>query len=308
MLEPDPRTWLRGDGTGIADRSWITLYAFNLVLLIPYFIATLLITFLLILLITLIADGHGDFAAANLVPWLVVGGFVAWATSAIWLPIGAGGYLADSLGARRPTADEHAMYEDALELLDLDLTVKRPKHLYVLDENTLNACVVADTLIINRELFSSEFLEAILAHELGHLNSSDARVTVAVNRLGGPARGTEPFRQATRQMRTDGAFNESAAGGCLWGLFMLIVRACSGALVTRMMATPWAGWWRLREYAADDYAAKLGQGEQLANALEIHGLIYDTPIRRIWTSTETHPPVALRIERLRQHQTSPRPQ
>jgi Zn-dependent protease with chaperone function len=56
----------------------------------------------------------------------------------------------------------------------------------------------------------------------------------------------------------------------------------------------------LREYAADDYAARLGQAEPLARFLEEHALLYDTPIRRIWASTEMHPPVALRVERLRE--------
>ena len=62
----------------------------------------------------------------------------------------------------------------------------------------------------------------------------------------------------------------------------------------------WARWWRLREYAADDYAARLGQAEELATFLEENVLLYDIPIGSIWMTTESHPPTALRIERLRQ--------
>jgi hypothetical protein len=43
--------------------------------------------------------------------------------------------------------------------------------------------------------------------------------------------------------------------GYLWGLVMLIVRGCSGGLQVRMMGPAWSSWWRLREYAADDYVS-----------------------------------------------------
>jgi Zn-dependent protease with chaperone function len=66
------------------------------------------------------------------------------------------------------------------------------------------------------------------------------------------------------------------------------------------MTPAWSAWWRLREHVADTYAARLGQGEQLATFLEDHALLYDIAIKRIWTSDETHPPVAVRVERLRE--------
>jgi Zn-dependent protease with chaperone function len=81
----------------------------------------------------------------------------------------------------------------------------------------------------------------------------------------------------------------------------LIARGCSGGLQTQAMGKAWASWWRLREYGADDYAASLGQAEELARLLEEDVLLYDVPIRWIWLSTESHPPTALRIERLREH-------
>jgi|GEM_PF-5067895 Zn-dependent protease with chaperone function len=89
--------------------------------------------------------------------------------------------------------------------------------------------------------------------------------------------------------------------GYLWGLVMLIVRGCSGGLQVRMMGPAWSSWWRLREYAADDYAARFGQAAALASFLEENVLLYDVPIRFVWMTTESHPPTTLRVDRLREH-------
>jgi Zn-dependent protease with chaperone function len=299
MRDLDPNVWLDGDGTGVADHVWVQLYVIALVALIPTFICVFFIVGSLTLLVTLIHSGHGNDTAATILAWGVPGAFILWATSGMLLPLGAGPYMADGLGARRPTQAELDVYEDAIETLGVRGTgIRLPKHLYVLDVNDLNACVIADTLIVNRELLNTGYAEAVIAHELGHLNSMDTRVSVAVNRLGSVARGTQPIRQARADMLAQGQ-----SLGCIAGTIVLITRLCSGALATNLTAPSWASWWRLREYAADDFAATLGQAEHLANMLEVHGLLYDTPIRRVWTTTHTHPPVALRIERLRQYQT-----
>ena len=71
-------------------------------MLIPTAIFQMFTVFLLTLLVTLIANGHGDFGLANVLPWILVGAYFAWATSALIVPLGAGRYLADGIGARRP--------------------------------------------------------------------------------------------------------------------------------------------------------------------------------------------------------------
>lgn len=53
-----------------------------------------------------------------------------------------------------------------------------------------------------------------------------------------------------------------------------------------------------REYAADAYAASLGQGEDLARHLADFEQPLDFPRRRFPLDLAEHPPVALRIERL----------
>ena len=53
-----------------------------------------------------------------------------------------------------------------------------------------------------------------------------------------------------------------------------------------------------REYAADAYAASLGQAEDLARYLSDNELPFDLPQPRLPFNRAEHPPVAMRIERL----------
>jgi Zn-dependent protease with chaperone function len=61
----------------------------------------------------------------------------------------------------------------------------------------------------------------------------------------------------------------------------------------------WGAYWRKREYKADQYAAHLGQADELADFLEVHALIHDQPVPFIWLTEHTHPPTELRIDKLR---------
>jgi Zn-dependent protease with chaperone function len=294
-MELDSRVWAPVEAPDLAEQGWWWLLHYALLALIPTFVFALFTVYLVTLLVTWITTGTGNEGLANTLPWIVVLGFLAWVLSALVSPVGAGGHLAGSVGARRATANEQQAYDDALTALNLPADVKRPTWMYVVDSHELNACVAGDALIINRSLFDSGLLDAVLAHELGHLNSMDARVSVAVNRLAGPANATAKLRRAQTT-----AF---LSGRSLWfpiNLLILIIRGCAGGLATDLMTPAWSAWWRLREHVADTYAAHLGQAQQLATFLQDHALLYDIPITRIWTSDQSHPPVALRIERLRE--------
>lgn len=284
------------EGRGPAERDWIRLYLVAVAALIPTAIFQLFTVYVLTLLVTLIANGHGNFGLADVLPWIVVGSYFGWATSALIYPLRAGRYFAEAIGARLATSEEADAYRDATSSLPLDGVRRLPKWLYVLDRHELNAAVLGDVIIINRTLFDSQYLAAVIAHELGHVNSMDVRVSCAANRLASLARATEPWRTGATDTKRSGQ-----PLGCMLGLVILIVRGYSGGLQTQMMAPAWASWWRLREYTADDYAARLGQAEELATFLDENVLLYDTPIRFLWTTTQSHPPTALRIQRLREH-------
>ena len=82
--------------------------------------------------------------------------------------------------------------------------------------------------------------------------------------------------------------------------FLFIVSLfAKGGLGLWLTGPLWGRYWRAREYHADQYAAALGQGEELSDFLEVHALIHDNPIPFLWLTEHTHPPTELRIDRLR---------
>ena len=102
------------------------------------------------------------------------------------------------------------------------------------------------------------------------------------------------------------SFTVTLFGAVLWVLRRL-VRFAQGGLGLRFFGPVWGGYWREREYTADQYAARLGQAEELADFLEVHALLHDHPVPFVWLTEHTHPPTELRIDRLRKTGHSPTP-
>jgi len=190
------------------------------------------------------------------------------------LPLG-GWLWQQQVGGRSPSERERLIYDDALAILKVhDPQLRPPRRWFVLDEPLPNAAAYADTLMLTRGLIDSSALEAVLAHELGHLNSSDSRLAAALHRM-----TTQPRRRLRFPFATLG--------------FLL-----SGALAVWISRVPWASYWRTREFAADDYAASLGQGPALARFLQVHALENDIPVPFLWLTQESHPYSEHRIDRL----------
>jgi Zn-dependent protease with chaperone function len=76
------------------------------------------------------------------------------------------------------------------------------------------------------------------------------------------------------------------------------LRLAGGSVAQRLLSPLWAAHWRAREYAADAYAAALGQAEDLAGYLADQEQPFDAPQPGLLFNLGEHPPVALRIERL----------
>ncbi len=205
-------------------------------------------------------------------------GYAPLAVSLATLVLPLGGWLWEQTsGGRTPSERERLVYEDALAVLRLsDPDLRPPRRWFVLDESYVNAAVYADTLMVTRGLLESGHLDPVLAHELGHLNSSDSRVTAAVHRLTTPPRRKMPF-----PLRT-------------------ISFLCTGAIGLWFTAKAWAAYWRQREFEADQYAARLGQGQELARFLDTNALVHDLPVPFMWMSEQSHPPTEHRIDRLYQ--------
>jgi Zn-dependent protease with chaperone function len=200
----------------------------------------------------------------------------AWPALALLAPFPSGWLWRQREGGREPSERERLAYEDSIKTLEADCgeRLRLPAGWFVIDSVYPDAAVCGDTLMLSHALMESEHLTAVLAHELGHVNSSDGRLSAAVNRV-------LIRRGRGRASRT------------------LVLRLACGGCGLKLAARAFGAYWRAREYAADAYAARLGQGEELADFLEVHALILDQPIPSRWSAKHTHPPSELRIERLR---------
>jgi Zn-dependent protease with chaperone function len=253
---------------------WVLLYAVTFAIQALCATIRALVAYPL-LWIALTFAGHST-ASAHALSLAIGYGPLAVSLATLILPVG-GSLWRMQAGGRAPSQRERLIYEDALEVLEqADRDLRPPRQWFVLDEPQINAAAYADTLMLTRGLLESGRLEPVLAHELGHLNSSDARLTAALRRL-----TTPPRRRMPAPLGTIGFL-------------------ASGALGVWLTRTPWAAYWRAREFEADEYAARLGQAQQVARFLEEYALESDLPVPFAWLSDHAHPATEHRIDRLHQ--------
>jgi Zn-dependent protease with chaperone function len=189
---------------------------------------------------------------------------------------------------------------------------------FVLDNPRPDAAVCGNALMLSRGLLETDHVPAVLAHELGHLGSPDARLTAALNRLvilsspfgtsteddGEQDRSRRHQRQRPRREtpRASADELEESLRHLIYGFvrFLFITSLIAkGGFGLWLTGPVWGRYWRRREYKADEYAASLGQADELADFLEVHALIHDHPVPFIWLTEHTHPPTELRIDKLR---------
>ena len=252
-------------------------------------------------------NGHPVWAQIALVPTL-------WSMLAMLTPAGSAWWWRTRAGGRDPSTRELAAFGDAVELLQAHSTrpLPLPARWFVLDIPQPDAAVCGNALMLSRGVLESEDLAAVLAHELGHLATPDGRLTAALNRLvifSSPLGPTAEERQHQPHERRQGDDRAREARDDLdsaWFAIIDVTRVLAriasfakGGLGLRITGPILGRYWRDREYNADQYAASLGQAEELADFLEIHALIHDHPVPFIWLTEHTHPPTELRIDRLR---------
>jgi Zn-dependent protease with chaperone function len=244
--------------------------------------------------------------------WLWVGTIpTLWAMFALLTPIGSGWWWKQRAGGRSPSAREYLAYDDAIEQLQSNSqqTLDLPSKWFVIDTPLPDAAVYGATLMLSRGLLESDHLLAVIAHELGHLASPDGRVTAALNRLviAKPLNLDRELLDTYLEQHShpQPEYQPLPGDAPIRGLFQIarftirllaLARGGSGLRLTRPL---WGHYWRQREYAADTYAANLGQADGLADFLETHALLHDHPVPYIWLTEHTHPPVELRIDHLR---------
>ena len=236
--------------------------------------------------------GPGAGQLACLAAFLPLG----WSLLALALP-GRGFLWTRRVGARRPSAEETMVIEDARQLLRaVDSNLADLRAVYVLDDPLPAAAARGRSVILSRGLLESESVAPVLAHELGHTRSLDGRLTEALDRLELLSDPLGPIeRRSGRQPRSAA---DDAPVGFLWSCARWTLRLAGGGCAERLLGPLWSAHWRSREYAADAYAASLGQAEDLARYLSDNELPFDVPQPRLPFNRAEHPPVALRIERL----------
>jgi Zn-dependent protease with chaperone function len=286
----------------------LVMYTLALVAELPVLLARLLLATLAAIMV-LELEGH-----PNGRPVLLLLAFAptAWSMLALITPLGSGWWWRTRAGGRDPSTRERAVYEDAIELLQAHASalLVRPASWFVLDTPQPDAGVCGNSLMLSRGLLESEDLPAVLAHELGHLATPDGRLTAALNRLVIFSSSLHPAEEEhqRREPREDEVRPREPRDDLdrSWFAILDVARvlakaACCarGGLGLRIAGPILARYWRQREYAADQYAANLGQADELADFLEIHSLIHDHPVPFIWLTEHTHPPTELRIDRLR---------
>ena len=287
----------------------IGLVAASILLDLPSALARLFLTAVIAGLAGLL-DWRGD-----LIVLLVAFGPYLRSVGALVVPLPAGPFLRQAAGARKPSERERAALQHAFSLLPDGVA---SGSVLVIDGPDENAWVLGCTLFVERGLFESPHLAAVMAHEAGHLAAGDGRVAlaawwlpvrsaawVAARLMGSRHRSLPQTGTALPQPQTAG----SGAGilpdprfRLLGGLLRLpgiaagvVALLFAGGLFPMLLRQVWSAYRRSREYAADASAASAGHGPALVEALgEWQVLDVATP----WWLRLSHPYVEQRIDRL----------
>jgi Zn-dependent protease with chaperone function len=280
----------------------LALYAATLIAEVPV-ILTRMLVFLIAVVLFKLLNGESVSGAESLIEVALIP--TGWSIFALITPFGGGWWWRQNIGGRVPSERERLAYQDALELLRHhgNDSLRVPGSWFVIDTPQPDAAVCGNTLMLSRGLLEGEHVAAVLAHELGHLATSDGKITAAINRLvihPPPIAEREPRpRGDTVLVASDRTMlTITFLGGLLW-LARKTVAFAKGGFALKILAPAWGSYWREREYLADQHAAELGQADELADFLEIHALIHDHPVPFIWLTEHSHPPSELRIDRLR---------
>jgi Zn-dependent protease with chaperone function len=269
-----------------------------------------MLVFLVAVVLFKLVNGESVSGAESLIDLALIP--TGWSILALATPFGGGWWWRQNMGGREPSERERLAYQDALELLrhHSNEPLREPGSWFVIDSLQPDAAVCGNTLMLSRGLLEGEHVAAVLAHELGHLATSDGKLTAAINRLvihppPIPQHGPSQSRETAVVVASDRAMlTVTFLGGVLW-LARKTIAFAKGGFGLRVTAPAWGSYWREREYLADLYAAQLGQADELADFLEIHALIHDHPVPFIWLTEHSHPPSELRIDRLRKAALDP---
>jgi Zn-dependent protease with chaperone function len=207
-----------------------------------------------------------------------------------------------TLDAQDPSPREARLLRESCDILEQTAPgITFPHAYYVIEYQIPMAFSLGTTLYITRPLFSTPFLLPVLTKELGHINSSDAKLNLALRSL------TISFLQlapglAGRSMTT--AFLSALRGHSTSALVVGGVGALAGlgalgrgGIGLGFRKILWTQYWQERTYQADRFAANRGQGLGLLEYLKK----YRTSNITVPFFVVAEPPSEYRISRLQRY-------
>ncbi len=216
--------------------------------------------------------------------------------------------------ARHPTPEELQRIEATYDYI-LPPHASRPHRTFVIDTPGVNAWVSGTSLFIKSDLIWTTYLAPVLAHEFGHLHSLDGRLVLALRVLVIPGAFTLSrvllttlhLLQRLLIFLINVVLRVGRVGGRVVGVLQflfnvfldtvpyLVIIFAMGGVGPKILARWWSNYFIRREYRADAYAAKLGQGPLLIQLFQ-HLMLIDVEVP--WSKYPTHPTTAQRIQRL----------
>jgi Zn-dependent protease with chaperone function len=195
----------------------------------------------------------------------------------------------DRLGARPASTEERADLMAAMaDLWLVDWQVTEPDEWYVLDNPLPIAAAQGGCVLVSTGLMKSRSLPAVIAHELGHVHSADSRLRT------GPAWLVLWRRRVIRP--TDWESSEPPLP--LFAVVGIVLALAGGNAATMVLGSRWRAYREAREYAADAYAASLGQARTLIRFLTAFEQSPHAGVLRLLTALSDHPLPRARIARL----------
>lgn len=231
----------------------------------------------------------GDELSKKLTETLVFAFFVGFAPlifSLITLLIAGlatGVEEARKLGARPAleSLGEKQVIEKALEELRATAQTKQtafsePKAVLVIPDVFPGSYTVGRIIYLKSGLFKTSYVKAVLAHELGHLTNRDGRLLLAVRRLVIPLaywigidRSQQPIGSLSggRLHKVDIGDDAALYYKTKTLSTRLNMAFWLGGLGLLFKSMQWADLWKERDFKADSFACKLGEGLNLKQFL-----------------------------------------
>ena len=209
-----------------------------------------------------------------------------------------------ALGARQPSHRETQTILERLRMIRAGLASEALSfsHIFILDSPLVTTYTVGTTLYISSgAVRNEEYLEVLLAHELGHVNNGDGSLVLALRRLVFPLfylffgnisqystmRAAPPSNDAPR-LPSDVYY------AVINSLLFALMAFLGGGVGVYLLSLWWANYFRERDYLADQFVVECGLRDTLLEYLE-QNRFYDTSVPYMlgW-----QPANELRIDRL----------